>query len=205
MTFLHHFNFTSNVQNNTAPPFSLPVPVISTSTVSLVSTVTPPVSAVSPPVTTIIGANTPLAGTTNSGHGRRLSEAQFTAIMVSVALLIALLLGALAYIFYSRRTKRRNSPPEFVDVFPPNPLETQHVQATEELHKPRENIQTRFFEADWTNSFYSQSSATLDDGYQARKGKMHSFAYSYPESLDVRDRRHSFDQDTEEGSTVYAM
>ncbi|KAJ6491381.1 hypothetical protein C8R47DRAFT_1122526 [Mycena vitilis] len=173
---------------------------------SLPTNGTIPSSSVPSPVTTVIVTNTPLSGTTNdSGHGR-LSKAQFTAIMVSVAFLITLLLAALAYIFYSRRTKKRNFPSEFVDVFPPTPPEPPHVavEPTAELHKPRENIQTRFIEADWTSSFYSQSSVTLDDGYQARKDKMHS-AYSHPNSLGVRDRRHSFDQDTEEGSTGYAM
>ncbi|KAJ6572012.1 hypothetical protein B0H19DRAFT_1255937 [Mycena capillaripes] len=173
-------------------------------------------SSSSSPLSTGDSANTNSSpqSNINFGHGR-LSDAQFIGIMVGVALLVTLLLVALGYILYLRR-KRRNSAPSSPHEFNPAQLVIQPLAiggSADTLSKPRENVQTRFFEpgTNWTNSFYSQSSITLDEGYQpdSDKREVHSFAYSAPDSLysegENRPRSQSVDCNSIDAHAAYAM
>ncbi|KAJ7931180.1 hypothetical protein B0H13DRAFT_1858045 [Mycena leptocephala] len=130
--------------------------------------------------------NKPPLSSISSGHPR-LSEAQFIGIIAGVAVLITLLVLALGYLLYLRRTGRQKS---FND-FPSRPFTPHPVEATAEtLPNPPENVQTRFYEPDsnWANSFYSQSSTTLDDEYHAGAHKVQPFAHYSADSLDGRYR-----------------
>ncbi|KAJ7033177.1 hypothetical protein C8F04DRAFT_631972 [Mycena alexandri] len=151
-----------------------------------------------------------------------LSQAQLIGIMAAVAFLVTLLVLALVYVFWRRFRRRANLKPKSYNGFSSRPSTPQPVQTVPEapsISLP-ENPPTRFYEPvnnDWTNSFYSQTTAVaLDQGYSnylkgTREAK--AFSHSSADSLgseSIPSRRESADAEyvvanPRDMGTVYAV
>ncbi|KAJ7716088.1 hypothetical protein B0H16DRAFT_1614631 [Mycena metata] len=135
-----------------------------------------------------------------------LSQAQLIGIMAAVAFLVTLMVLALGHIFWRRYRRRVNLKARSFDGFPTRPSTPPPVQTVPEIPSISfpENPPTRFYEPDWTNSVYSQTTTVaLDQGYSnylkgTREAKAHSSADSLGSGSEgVLSRRESADGDSE--------